>query len=93
MSAQDQCIVYSESDSNIEDCLKLTKHFEVVDAPPLEKLTAEVRATQAQEQLATLAKNPLAAPLHMEYFALLALVVVLYVDILDVGGIVARLQH
>ena len=90
MSAQDQCIVNSESDSNIEDCLKLTKHF---DAPPLEKLTAEVRATQAQEQLATLAKNPLMAPLHIEYFALLALVMVLYVDILDVGGIVSRFQH
>jgi hypothetical protein len=85
MSAQDQCIVNSESDSNIEDCLKLTKHFEVVDAPPLEKLTAEVRATQAQEQLM--------APLHIEYFALLALVMVLYVDILDVGGIVSRFQH
>ena len=48
-----------------------------------------------EAQLETLAseKNPLAAPIHLEYYALLALVVILYVDILDVAGIVARFQH
>ena len=47
------------------------------------------------DALETLAseKNPLAAPIHLEYYALLALVVILYVDILDVAGIVARFQH
>ena len=94
-SAQDQCIVNSDSESAIEDCLKLTKQFEIVDVPPLSELTAEVRGTKVQKQLETLAseKNPLAAPIHLEYYALLALVVVLYVDILDVAGIVARFQH
>ena len=87
----DQCIVNSDSESAIEDCLKLTKQFEIVDVPPLDKLTAN----RAQAQLETLAseKNPLAAPIHLEYYALLALVVILYVDILDVAGIVARFQH
>ena len=91
----DQCIVNSDSESAIEDCLKLTKQFEIVDVPPLSELTAEVRGTKVQKQLETLAseKNPLAAPIHLEYYALLALVVVLYVDILDVAGIVARFQH
>ncbi len=89
--AQDQCIVNSDSESAIEDCLKLTKQFEIVDVPPLDKLSAN----RAQAQLETLAseKNPLAAPIHLEYYALLALVVILYVDILDVAGIVARFQH
>ena len=87
----DQCIVNSDSESAIEDCLKLTKQFEIVDVPPLDKLSAN----RAQAQLETLAeaKNPLAAPIHLEYYALLALVVILYVDILDVAGIVARFQH
>ena len=94
-SAQDQCIVNSDSESAIEDCLKLTKQFEIVDVPPLSELTAEVRGARVEKQLETLAseKNPLAAPIHLEYYALLALVVVLYVDILDVAGIVARFQH
>ena len=88
----DQCIVNSDSESAIEDCLKLTKQFEIVDVPPLEN---PLTATRAQAQLETLAseKNPLAAPIHLEYYALLALVVILYVDILDVAGIVARFQH
>ena len=91
----DQCIVNSDSESAIEDCLKLTKQFEIVDVPPLSELTAEVRGARVEKQLETLAseKNPLAAPIHLEYYALLALVVVLYVDILDVAGIVARFQH
>ena len=91
-STQDQCIVNSDSESAIEDCLKLTKQFEIVDVPPLEN---PLTATRAQAQLETLAeaKNPLAAPIHLEYYALLALVVILYVDILDVAGIVARFQH
>ena len=94
-STQDQCIVNSDSESAIEDCLKLTKQFEIVDVPPLSELTAEVRGARVEKQLETLAseKNPLAAPIHLEYYALLALVVVLYVDILDVAGIVARFQH
>ena len=88
----DLCIVNSDSESAIEDCLKLTKQFEIVDVPPLEN---PLTATRAQAQLETLAseKNPLAAPIHLEYYALLALVVILYVDILDVAGIVARFQH
>ena len=88
----DQCIVNSDSESAIEDCLKLTKQFEIVDVPPLD---SKMAANRAQAQLETLAseKNPLAAPIHLEYYALLALVVVLYVDILDVAGIVARFQH
>ena len=91
----DQCIVNSDSESAIEDCLKLTKQFEIVDVPPLSELTAEVRGARVEKQLETLAseKTPLAAPIHLEYYALLALVVVLYVDILDVAGIVARFQH
>ena len=70
----------------------LQKQFEIVDVPPLEN---PLTATRAQAQLETLAseKNPLAAPIHLEYYALLALVVILYVDILDVAGIVARFQH
>ena len=88
----DQCIVNSDSESAIEDCLKLTKQFEIVDVPPLD---TKLAANRAQAQLETLAeaKNPLAAPIHLEYYALLALVVILYVDILDVAGIVARFQH
>ncbi len=88
----DQCIVNSDSESAIEDCLKLTKQFEIVDVPPLD---SKMAANRAQAQLETLAseKNPLAAPIHLEYYALLALVVILYVDILDVAGIVARFQH
>ncbi|CAH0364146.1 unnamed protein product [Pelagomonas calceolata] len=88
----DQCIVNSDSESAIEDCLKLTKQFEIVDVPPLD---TKMAANRAQAQLETLAseKNPLAAPIHLEYYALLALVVILYVDILDVAGIVARFQH
>ena len=88
----DQCIVNSDSESAIEDCLKLTKQFEIVDVPPLD---SKMVANRAQSQLETLAseKNPLAAPIHLEYYALLALVVILYVDILDVAGIVARFQH
>ncbi len=80
------------SESAIEDCLKLTKQFEIVDVPPLD---TKLAANRAQAQLETLAseKNPLAAPIHLEYYALLALVVILYVDILDVAGIVARFQH
>ena len=72
--------------------LKLTKQFEIVDVPPLD---TKMTANRAQTQLETLAseKNPLAAPIHLEYYALLALVVILYVDILDVAGIVARFQH
>ena len=91
-STQDQCIVNSDSESAIEDCLKLTKQFEIVDVPPLD---SKMAANRAQAQLETLAseKNPLAAPIHLEYYALLALVVILYVDILDVAGIVARFQH
>jgi hypothetical protein len=91
-STQDQCIVNSDSESAIEDCLKLTKQFEIVDVPPLD---SKLAANRAQAQLETLAseKNPLAAPIHLEYYALLALVVILYVDILDVAGIVARFQH
>ena len=91
-STQDQCIVNSDSESAIEDCLKLTKQFEIVDVPPLD---TKMAANRAQAQLETLAseKNPLAAPIHLEYYALLALVVILYVDILDVAGIVARFQH
>ena len=91
----DQCIVNSDSESAIEDCLKLTKQFEIVDVPPLSELTTEVRGARVEKQLETLAseRNPLAAPIHLEYYALLALVVVLYVDILDVAGIVARFQH
>ena len=91
-SAQDQCIVNSDSESAIEDCLKLTKQFEIVDVPPLD---TKMAANRAQAQLETLAseKNPLAAPIHLEYYALLALVVILYVDSLDVAGIVARFQH
>ena len=60
--------------------------------PPLD---SKLAANRAQAQLETLAseKNPLAAPIHLEYYALLALVVILYVDILDVAGIVARFQH
>ena len=88
----DQCIVNSDSESAIEDCLKLTKQFEIVDVPPLD---TKMAANRAQAQLETLAseKNPLAAPIHLEYYALLALVVILYVDILDVAGIVSRFQH
>merc|ERR1712230_311031 len=79
----DQCIVNSDSESAIEDCLKLTKQFEIVDVPPLD---TKMAANRAQAQLETLAseKNPLATPIHLEYYALLALVVILYVDILDV---------
>ena len=52
-STQDQCIVNSDSESAIEDCLKLTKQFEIVDVPPLSELTAEVRGTKVQKQLET----------------------------------------
>ena len=66
----DQCIVNSDSESAIEDCLKLTKQFEIVDVPPLD---SKMAANRAQAQLETLAseKNPLAAPIHLEYYALL----------------------
>ena len=48
----DQCIVNSDSESAIEDCLKLTKQFEIVDVPPLD---SKMAANRAQAQLETLA--------------------------------------
>ena len=80
----------SDSESAIVDCLSASSGYKVVSMPSLK---TEVSVTRAQEQLAQLASssNPLDAPVHLEYFALLALVVILYIDILDVAGIVSRL--
>ena len=70
-----------------DQCQAAANTFTIDAAATADAMAAEGRVSN---QLTELAADPLAAPVHLEYWALLALLVVLSVDVLDVGNTLAH---
>lgn len=70
-----------------DSCVAAAESFEV-DADATFKAMQDAEFSRVGTQLTTLSADPLAAPVHLEYLALLALLVVLSVDVLDVSRVV-----